>query len=289
MLITSLAMADEPRRILTADASKLGVGQNIGFVEKLIHESAAAKQILQSDNPEARAFQEKAIVHLDEARAAEKQGNAEAVAKALNKAKLAIFMGMRLVGDKVVKDKKQENYNKKRHSLESLLVAHKRIRKENEQGQNANTKVSQKVAEIEAHTQSRMQEAQTHYDKGKLVEAMDVLNNAYLSLKLSLVKLRDGKTLVRSLHFETKEDEYRYELRRNDTHNMLINTVLKKKRADPRLGKLMDIPLKEADKLRAEAEQQAGSENFETAIKTLEESTKHIIRAIRMAGIFIPG
>jgi predicted negative regulator of RcsB-dependent stress response len=162
-------------------------------------------------------------------------------------------------------------------------------RKENEQGQNANTKVSRKVAEIETHTQARMQEAQSHYDKGELVEAMDVLNNAYLSLKLSLVKLRDGKTLVRSLHFETKEDEYRYELRRNDTHNMLINTVLKKKRADPRLGKLMDIPLKEADKLRAEAEKQADSKKFETAIKTLEESTKHIIRAIRMAGIFIPG
>ena len=276
-------MADESRRIITADASKLGVGQNIGFVEKLIHESAAAKQILKSDNPEARAFQEKAIMHLDEARAAEKQGNAEAVAKALNKAKLAIFMGMRLVGGKVVKDKKQENYNKKRHSLESLLAAHKRIRKENESGQDS------RDAEVETHTQKRMQEAQTHYDNGELIKAGDVLNNAYLSLKLSLVKLRDGKTLVRSLHFETREDEYRYELRRNDTHNMLINTVLKKKREDPRLGKLMDIPLKEADKLRTEAEQQAGSENYEAAIKTLEESTKHIIRAIRMAGIFIPG
>lgn len=282
-------MADEPRRILTADASKSGVGQNIGFVDKLIHESATAKQILQSDNAEARALQKKAVTHLNEARAAEKQGDAKAVTRALNEAKRAIFMGMRLVGGKVVKDKKQENFNKKRQSLESLLAAHKRIRKENEQGKEANTQATQEAGDVEAHTQARMQEAQSQYDKGKLTEAMDVLNNAYLSLKLSLTKLRDGKTLVRSLHFETREDEYQYELRRNDTHNMLINTVLKKKRADPRLGKLMDIPLKQADKLRAEAEQQADSKNYETAIKTLEESTKNIIRAIRMAGIFIPG
>jgi uncharacterized membrane protein YhfC len=71
LLIAPLGLADEARRIVTADASKLGVGQNIGFVEKLVHESAAAKQILQSDNAEARAVREKAITHLEEARTAE--------------------------------------------------------------------------------------------------------------------------------------------------------------------------------------------------------------------------
>ena len=289
LLIAPLGLADEARRIVTADASKLGVGQNIGFVEKLVHESAAAKQILQSDNAEARALREKAITHLEEARTAEAQGNAEAVNEALNKAKKAIFTGIRLVGKKTVNDKKQENYNKKRKSLESLLVAHKRIRKENEQGQDANTQATRASLKTETYTEAKMQEAQAHYDIGEFVEAGEVLNIAYLSLKLSLTKLRDGKKLVRSLHFETKEDEYKYELRRNDTHNMLINTVLKEKREDPRLGKLMDIPLKEAEKQRATAEQQAGSGDFESAIKTMEESTKHIIRAIRMAGIFIPG
>lgn len=289
LLIAPLGVADESRRILTADARKQGVGQNIGFVEKLIHESAAAKQILQSDNQEARALQEKAIMYLREARAAEAQGNAKAVAEALSQAKQAIFMGMRLVGGQVVKDKKRENYNKKRQSLKSLLAAHQRIRKENEQAQDVNTQAIQKAAEIETHTRARMQEAQAHYDKGELVEAGDVLNNAYLSLKLSLTKLRDGKTLVRSLHFETREDEYQYELRRNDTHNILINTVLKEKLADPRFGKFMGIPLKEAEKLRAEAEQQAGNGDFESAIKTMEESTKYLIRAIRMGGVYIPG
>lgn len=289
LLIPSLGLADEPRRILTADARKIGVGQNIGFVEKLIQESAASKQILQSDNSEARELRKRAITYLDEARTAEASGNAEAVTEALNKAKQAIFTAMRLVGGKAVKNKRQDNYQNKRKSLESLLDAHKRIRKENEEGQEAKVKASQESTEIEAYTQTKMQEAKTHYDKGELVKARDVLNTAYLSLKLSLVKLRDGKTLVRSLHFETKKDEYQYELRRNDTHNMLINTVLKEKLADPRLGMLMKIPLKEAAKHRVKAEQQANNGNYEEAIKMLEASTKQIIRAIRMAGIFIPG
>jgi len=289
LLIAPLARAEEPPRIIAADAHKLGVGQNIGFVEKLIYESAASKQIQQGDNPEARDLREKAITHLNEARAAEAQGNTEAVAEALNKAKGAIFTSMKLIGGKDVKDKRRENYNKKRQSLESLLAAHKRISKENALGKDVNRQVSQEAAETEGYTQAKMQEAQAHYDKGELVEAGDVLNNAYYSIKLSLTKLRDGKTLVRSLHFETRKDEYQYELRRNDTHNMLINTVLKEKRADPRLGKLMDIPLKKAEELRTEAKQKADSGDYESAIKILEESTNHIIRSIRMAGIFIPG
>ena len=291
LLVSTISTAEELRRIHTADASKQGVGQNIGFVEKLINESAAARQILHSDNQEALALRQKAITHLDEARAAQVQGNDKAAAEALKAAKKAIFTAMRLVGGKVVKDKKQENYNKKRHGLEALLAAHHRIRNENAQqaGTSAQSPVAKAAALTEAHTREKMQEAQALYDAGKLDEAGTVLNDAYLSLKISLTKMRDGQTLVRELHFETAADEYKYELRRNDTHNILINTVLKEKLADPRLGMLMNIPLKKAEQLRSQAEQQAADGDFSTAIKTLEDSTLNLIRAIRMGGIFIPG
>jgi hypothetical protein len=287
LITASSVMADEPHRIHTAEARQQGVGQNIGFVEKLVHQSAAAQQILQSDNQEAKALRTQALSYLDDARAAEAKGDSAAAAESLNKAKQAIFKAMRLVGGKVVKDKRKENYNKKRQSLLSLLEAHQRIRQEDKAS--INEALAQEAGEAQAYTKEKMQEAQSLYERDDLVQAMEVLNNAYLSLKVSLTHLREGKTLVRSLNFATKEDEYRYELRRNDTHNMLINTVLKEKHEDPRLGPLMDIPLKEAARLRAEAEQQAAQGDYEAAIKTLEAATKQVIRAIRMAGIFIPG
>ena len=134
-----------------------------------------------------------------------------------------------------------------------------------------------------------MVESQAQFDRGELELAMSSLNSAYLSIKLSITQMHNGDRLVRSLHFETKEDEYRYELDRNDTHKMLINTVLKEKHEDPRLGKLMDIPLQKASELRTQAEKQAGDGDFDAAIKLLEESTQQVIRAIRMAGIYIPG
>ncbi len=90
------------------------------------------------------------------------------------------------------------------------------------------------------------------------------------------------------IHFETQEDEYRYELGRNDTHKVLVNVVLKEKLSS-QMAMLMKIPMNKAETLRKQGEQQAANNNFEKAIKTLEQSTQQIIRAIRMAGIFIPG
>ena len=288
-LSVPLGMTQESPRILAAEATKQGVGQNIVFVERLVNESAAAKQIIEGNNDEAKALREKSILYLKEAIAAQEQGNAEVVAEALSNAKKAIFTAMRLVGGKVVKDKKRENYNKKRQSLKSLLAAHQRVREEKLAQGDAAKQIAQAAVEVEDHVKTKMAESQIHFDRGELNDAMGLVNSAYLSIKLSITHMRNGERLVRSLHFETSEDEYRYELDRNDTHKMLISTVLKDKYADPRFGKLMDIPLQKAEGLRAQAESQAAGGDYEAAIKLLEDSTKQVIRAIRMAGIFIPG
>lgn len=281
LLPLSLGLSQETRRFSTAEAAKLGVGQNIEFVERLIHESVAAKQILESNNQEAHNLREKALRQMQVAREAEAKGDSKAVAEALHEAKTAIFKGMQLVGQKVVAEKKQENYQKKRQSLESLLQAHERIVAEQD-----SDPASLEVGEF---ARSKLDEARAQSDQGNYAEALNLTNSAYLSVKLSLTKLREGKTLVRSLNFETREDEYQYELGRNNTHNMLVNTVLKEKRNDPRLGKLMDIPMKQAENLRSQAEAEAANGDYETAIRTMEQSTRQIIKAIRMAGIFIPG
>jgi tetratricopeptide (TPR) repeat protein len=277
----SVAQAEEARRIHTAEATKDGVGQNIGAVERLVNESVAAKQILSSHNEQALAMHEKALEYLKQARQAEAHSNAQAVAQALSNAKKAIFQGIRLVGNKVVLEDKRARYNKKLHSLKALLEAHHRIAAEKGNDVSA--------VDTENHARAEVGDAQKLYNKGQLDKALAKIDYAYSSIKFSLTKLRKGATLVRSLHFETPEDEYRYEVSRNDTHNILIHTVLKDKLADPRLGNLMAIPIEQARKLRQQAELEAKNGQFKSAIKTMEKATSQLIRAIRMAGIYIPG
>jgi cellobiose-specific phosphotransferase system component IIA len=55
------------------------------------------------------------------------------------------------------------------------------------------------------------------------------------------------------------------------------------------LARLVDMNMKIADDLRSQALDQAEQGDFDAAVKTLENSTGQIIRAIRAAGIYIPG
>lgn len=269
-----------PHHIRSADAQQQGVGQNIQFVEQLINQSAAAKQIQQGSNAEAKALQQKAMQELERAKQAQQAGDTQTVSDALQKAKSAIFQAMRMSGEKEVKEKQQQDFNARVNSVTALLDAHKRIRLEKKLGQPAE--------EIEQHVASEIQAAQNEFSNGQTGKAMEQINAAYLSIKLSVMRLRDGDTLVRELHFETKQDEYKYELERNRTHRILVEVVLKEK-LSPQMSMLMKIPMAKAEELRAQAVQQAEAGDYESAISTLEQSTQQIIRAIRMAGVYIPG
>ena len=288
---SSLSMADEqtvpataqsqaPHHILSADAQKQGVGQNIQFIEQLVNHSAAATQIQQGDNAEAKALQQKAMHELQRAKRAHQDGDTQTVSDAIAKAKSAMFQAMRLSGGKVVKEKQQRDFNARVKSVNALLDAHKRIRIEKKLGKPAE--------DVEQHVTSELQTAHNEFRKGQMGKAMEMANAAYLSVKLSVMRLREGDTLVRELHFETKQDEYKYELERNRTHRILVEVVLKEK-LSPQMSMLMKIPMAKAEELRAQAVQQAGGGDYEKAIHTLEQSTQQIIRAIRMAGVYIPG
>lgn len=272
--------AQVPRQIHSADAQKLGVGQDIQFVEQLVIQSAAAKTIQHSDNAKAKALQQEAIQDLKRARQAQQAGDTQTVREALHEAKSKLFQAIRMTGEKEVKDKQQRDFKARVKSTTALLEAHKRIRVQKQLGKPAR--------EVEQHVASQIQSAQNEFNKGRLGKAMTQINAAYLSIKLSVTRLRDGDTLVRELHFETKEDEYKYELERNRTHRILVEVVLKEK-LSPRMSLLMKTPMAKAEELRALAVQQAESGDYDKAIHTLEQSTQQIIRAIRMAGVYIPG
>lgn len=266
--------------IAAADAQKQGVGQNIQFIEQLVNHSSAASQIQQGGNAEAKALQQQARHELEKAKKAQQSGDAQAVGDALNKAKGAMFQAMRLSGAKVVKEKQEQDFKQRVQSVNALLEAHKRIRLEK--------KLAQAAEDVEQHVAAQVQQAYSELQKERIGKAMELANAAYLSIKLSVTRLRDGDTLVRELHFDTKQDEYQYEVERNRTHQILVNVVLKEK-LSPQMSLLMKTPMAQAEELHKQAEQQAAQGDYDKAIETLEQSTQQIIRAIRMAGVYIPG
>ena len=93
----------------------------------------------------------------------------------------------------------------------------------------------------------------------------------------------------RDLNFANKEEEFHYEVDRNDTHQMLVKVFAEEKITNDSTRARVQGFVEQASALRAEADALGKSGNFEAAIGKLEESTKELIKAIRSAGLYIPG
>jgi len=259
------------------------LARRLNSVEILIEKSSAAKQIVSSANPDALSRRKKASGLRLQAVQAYQAGDSAKASRLLNEAAKTMFEGVRLAARNQVDPlKKQRDFDARLESVKALLTAQKRISKEKKKGEQA--------VELSNRIEAQIQEATALVAANKLDQGRVVLDKAYVMAKTAIEKLRNGDTLVRSLHFASKEEEYRYELDRNDTHRMLIKILLKKKLAsNPTLAGTVQKYIEQSDRLRAMAEEQAAKGDYESGIKRLDESTHELVRAIRRGGIYIPG
>lgn len=251
-------------------------------VNKLLHTSSAAEQITSSGSMEAESGRAQALDHFSEARAAADAGDLERANEQLSLATRRMMEAVRLADqDDVRLDKQVRDFKSRESSINALLDAYGRVMMEagkDEQAEALQSLVKKNLAQANELLQAG------EVDQGRLL-----LDETYTATKMAVDEIRDGETLVRTLSFANKEEEFHYEMDRNDTHLMLVRVLLDEKLKDERINKQVKPFLEEANSLRARAEQEAERGDFDEAVVTLEESTKQVARAIRMAGIFIPG
>ena len=271
-------------RLSAAKVDKDTLSFNMDSVGKLLESSSAARQIEASKAPEALARRDKARETYKAARSALHAGDLEKASALLTEVRSTFFEAVRLAAPEEVTAKKLENdYKARLDSVNALLGAYKRVA--NEKGSAAKA-VNETVAQIEKSVAEAAKLAQG----GKYKEGRAELDRAYLVAKAGISSLRSGDTLVRSLKFANKEEEYQYEIDRNDTHQMLIKVLVEEKRAgNPALDQQVSAFVAKARDLRTAAETAASKKDHAQAVQLLEESTAELVRAIRNAGIYIPG
>jgi hypothetical protein len=251
-------------------------------VETLIEKSSAAQQIDNNPNVEAVAYRDKARALRRQAVEAYEAQDYSKSSGLLNEAAKSLFAGARLAApERITQEKKRRDFDFRMESVKALLAAQKRISSEKHLGT--------KAADISHKIESFLQQANDLAGAGKLDEARSRLDQALLVAKTEISGQRKGDTLVRSLNFANKEEEYHYETDRNDTHKMLLKVLIEEKVGATGVSSMTQLILDQAAQLRAEAETQAKNGDYEAGIKKLEDSTRELIRAIRSAGIYIPG
>jgi hypothetical protein len=258
------------------------VSSRLVYVERLLTESSAAQRVDASGKTEAIEMKAQAQAHFVEAKKLSESGDSEAAEAELREAIRLMSSAARAAnGDAKVSQKQTDDYGTRKESVTALAKAHDRIATEKGM-KDMNRALQDKVSTDLGMSDELMAQ-------GKGDEARAKLDATYELVKGSLEGLRGGDTLVRELNFETPEDEYLYELDRNETHRMLVEVLLAEKMQASPMRKTADGFIAQAGELRKQAEEAAGKKKFEEAIDLLEASTKEFIRAIRSAGVYIPG
>jgi hypothetical protein len=274
---TSLWLAAFAAGVALAQApDPVQLERRISSVETLIERSSGARQIETSGVPAALEKRELARAKHREAAAAYKAGDYAKTAALLPQAASQMVEAVRLAApEQVTSGKKQSDFSSRLESARALAAAQRRIAAEKNVPGGAETTKS-----IDA----LLGQAEGEAAAGRYDTASAALEQGYLLAKASIGSMRGGDTLVRSLNFASPKEEYAYEVDRNDTHRMLLNVLLdttKTDRAAPVVAR--------AAELRQQAESQARVSDYPAAIKLLEESTRELVKAIRAAGVYIPG
>ena len=156
--------------------------------------------------------------------AAYRSGDFEGASSLLDEAAKAMFDAVRMAApEQVTAAKERRDFDARMESTEALLAAQRRIVKE---------KGIRTADAFMKEAEDLLVRANGLATSGSLTSARAVLDQAYLAVKAAVRGMRSGDTLVRSLNFASKEEEYHYELDRNDTHSMLVNILLGEKRVN---------------------------------------------------------
>ncbi|RRJ85258.1 hypothetical protein D0544_09395 [Aestuariirhabdus litorea] len=270
----SVGLAAQPLMIAQA-----GSDPRMGFASNLIYRSTAAQQIEASNDPKAAELHQRAKSLYEQAQELEGEDSK----KALDEALKVMFEAVKSAEPAEVREAKDKaDYDKKLESVQALLKAFDAVAAE---------KKADKIAkQTHAEVDNLIVSAQQLHDRKLFTQGKGVLEGALNTIKTNIEGLRGGDTLVRSLNFASKEEEYHYEVDRNDTHQMLVNVLLKEKREkSPSIAQAVDAALETALGFREKAEALAADGNYQEAIDQLDLSTKELVKAIRRGGVYIPG
>lgn len=268
-----------PPQVEASVGSTKGHLANVG---RLINDSSAAARIDASNDEKAAALKKSAQDDWEKASLALESGRLDQANQLLVKATQSIFEAVHVLGPAPnAAKKKTRDFADQANSVEVLASALERIAAEKKLGPESESKARA------IHTE--VARARSLVAQGDIAAGRRIVDEAYESARSAVEDLRRGDVVVKALNFETPEDEYRYEIDRNDTHKMLIRVLLDEKRGSESVDSMVRKFIERSEALRQRAESEAAKGDHDTAIDTLEESTQELLRAIRGAGVYIPG
>ncbi len=255
----------------------------LNTISKLLNSSSVSKYILNSGN-------DVAIQYYNLAKTAKKSAVFEFKKGNINKSNILIKKATDALSDatlfanmnkkNVHIDAERLLYEETKESVEALLLAVHRVAKE-KGTEKQNKPLIDKIDKLN-------DQAHDHASEHSYNKALQKLEQTLALIRGNIIELKMGDTLVRTLSFANPQEEYAYEIDRNDAHFMLLKMFLAEKTNNTKNKDIYSKRKQSAQQLRKKAEAYANKNDHKKAISTLEKSTLILIKAIRLAGAKIP-
>lgn len=126
--------------------------------------------------------------------------------------------------------------------------------------------------------------ADTLYQKGQLALANQELKQAADMVDMALRDARHKDVLLHELSFDSIEDEYTYEFKRNESYLMLIKLLQDEQNVSEASQQFVNKIVANNEQVVKQAEGYAAKGDKVSAIRLLENSTDKLSRALRMSG-----
>lgn len=255
------------------------VSRKLELLERFTTSEKNLARLAASESEEADEHFRQARAALETATAALNSGELEAATGLIERGYEHMSLALRNAKDPRRQVRLEvQRYEKLRQRVFSFSEAFERIAKEKSDPR-VSALLDQKLMGL------IVVEAQDLSREGDYAEATDLMQKAAAMLEQALSRARDKETLIQELSFFSPEDEFEYELRRNESYEMLVNLLEGGQTASRRGLRMMDEVLARNAVARSEAQALFSAGDVEGAISVLERSSEKVSRILQMSGL----
>lgn len=254
------------------------VYNKIKLLNWLVHDSPTSQRIKDSDNDEAKQQLKRAQEMLQQAVEHNEAGEFELAEGHINEGLKLMTSVSRTVKDlDRVKQARTELYKQVKEHVEMFITAFDRIAEEKGEEQIRSMLDREKLDNI-------MYSAESMYEEDELVLANHLIGQAADMVDNALSDARHEDVLLHELTFESLEEEYAYEVNRNESYVKLIGLMQKKTTPSQASASYVQKLVEENVLIREQADVLAGKGDLEQGISVLEKGTDKLSRALRVSG-----
>ena len=278
MIVTMVLISDGGAFAASEEDRYGSIYNKIKLLDWLVNDSPVTKRIEISNDARAKQQLQRSQEMWEQAVEHNEKGEYDLAEGHINQGlKLMTELSRKVRDEDRVREARVDLYKQVKRHVDMFVVAFDRVAEEKGENQVKDSLDRDQLDKITS-------KAEMAYENDELVLANHLIRQAADMVDVALSDARHEDVLLHELTFESLEEEYAYEIDRNESYIQLIDLMQKKTAPSQASADYVQKMIDENTKLRQQADVLVSQGNIEQGILVLENGTDKLSRALRLSG-----